>query len=162
MPYATSLWLSISTMIHQSQTVVPLLASSLTDKQLDSIQKNNSPFSDSSEGIQSELVYTVTIWKTQILWVRNVDLKVDQPLRKIQFMRKLFLNKRHKIIIQSKIEWYQLTTGVEEPLLAKPNKQIKYTSSVWFQDIIDFLYRHNIPIFTKEFLNIKSQRKNDK
>ena len=82
MPYATSLWLSISTMIHQSQTVVPLLASSLTDKQLDSIQKNNSPFSDSSEGIQSELVYTVTIWKTQILWVRNIRLKSRATLTK--------------------------------------------------------------------------------
>ena len=35
-------------------------------------------------------------------------------------------------------------------------------SSIWFQDIIDFLYKHNISIFTKDFLTIKSQRKNDK
>ena len=91
-----------------------------------------------------------------------LDLKVEQRLRKIQFMRKLFLNKRHSILIQSIIEWYQLTAGVEEPLLAKPNKIINYTSSIWFQDIIDFIYKHNISIFTKDFLIIKSQRKNDK
>ena len=77
-------------------------------------------------------------------------------------MWKLFLHKRHKILIQSIVEWYQLTAGVEEPLLAKPNKQISYTSSVWFQDIIDFLYKHNITIFTKKILNITSQRKKDK
>ena len=91
-----------------------------------------------------------------------LDLKVEKRLRKIQFMRKLFLNKRHKILIQSIIEWYQPMAGVKEPLLAKSNKQINYTSSGWFQDIIDFLYKHNISIFTKEFINIKSQRKNDK
>ena len=77
-----------------------------------------------------------------------LDLKVEQRLRNIQFIRMLFLNKRHKILIQSIIEWYQLTVGVGEPLLAKPNKQINYTSNVWFQDIIDFLYEHNISIFT--------------
>ena len=43
-----------------------------------------------------------------------LDLKVEQRLRKIQFMRKLFLNQRHKIIIQPIIEWYQLTAEVEE------------------------------------------------
>ena len=77
-------------------------------------------------------------------------------------MRKLFLNKRHSILIQSTIKWYQLTAGVERLLLAKPTKLINYTSSIWFQDIIDFLYKHNISIFTKDFLTIKSQRKNDK
>ena len=77
-------------------------------------------------------------------------------------MRKLFLNKRHSILNQSIIEWYQLTTGVEEPLLAKPTKLINYTSSIWFQDTIDFLYKHNISIFTKDFLTIKIQQKNDK
>ena len=77
-------------------------------------------------------------------------------------MRKLFLNKRHSILIQSIIKWYQLTVGVEEPLLAKTTKLINYTSSIWYQDIIDFLYKHNISIFTKDFLTIKSQQKNDK
>ena len=77
-------------------------------------------------------------------------------------MRKLFLNKRHSILIQSIIKWYQLTVGVEEPLLAKTTKLINYTSSIWYQDIIDFLYKHNISIFIKDFLTIKSQQKNDK
>ena len=88
-----------------------------------------------------------------------LDLKVEKRLRKIQFMRKLFLKKRHSILIQSIIEWYQLTAGFEETVLAKPTKLINYTSSIWFQDIIEFLYKHNISIFTKEFLTIKSQRK---
>ena len=91
-----------------------------------------------------------------------LDLKVEQRLSKIQFMRKLLLNKRHSILIQSIIEWYQLTAGVEEPLLAKPRKRINYISSIWFQDIIYFLYKHNISIFTKDFLTIKIQQKNDK
>ena len=91
-----------------------------------------------------------------------LDLKVEQGLRKTKFMRKLFFHKRHKTLIQSTIEWYQLTTGVEEPLLAKSNKQKNCTRSVWFQDIIDFLHKHNIIIFTKEFHNITSQRQNDK
>ena len=88
-----------------------------------------------------------------------LDLKVEQRLRKIQFTRTLFLNKGHSMLIQSIIEWYQLTTGVEEPLLAKPTKLINYTRNIWFQDIIDFLYKHNISIFIKEFLTNKSQRK---
>ena len=91
-----------------------------------------------------------------------LDLKVEKRLQKILFMRKVFLNKRHKILIQSIIEWYQLTTGVEEPLLANRNKQINYRRSGWFQDIINFLYEDNISIFTKEFINIKNHRKNDK
>ena len=53
-----------------------------------------------------------------------LDLKVEQGLRKIKFMRKLFFHKRHKTLIQSTIEWYQLTTGVEEPLLAKSKKKL--------------------------------------
>ena len=75
-----------------------------------------------------------------------LDWKVEQHLRRIKFMRKLFLHKRHKILIQSIIEWYQLTAGVEESILIKPNNRINYTSSIWFQDKIDFLYKHNITI----------------
>ena len=52
--------------------------------------------------------------------------------------------------------------GVEEPIISKPNNKINYTRSIWFQDIIDFLYKHNITIFTKDFFNITSQRKNDR
>ena len=85
-----------------------------------------------------------------------LDLKVEQRLRKIQG------NKRHSISIQSIIEWYQLTAGVEEPLLAKQNTFINYTSSIWFQDSTDFIYKHNISIFTKDLRTINSQRKNDK
>ena len=59
-----------------------------------------------------------------------LDLKVEQRLRNIQFMRKLFLNKRYSILIQSIIEWYQLTVGVEEPLFARLNKLINYTSII--------------------------------
>ena len=52
--------------------------------------------------------------------------------------------------------------GVEEPIISKPNNKINYTRSICFQDIIDFLYKHNITIFTKDFFNITSQRKNDR
>ena len=47
-------------------------------------------------------------------------------------------------------------------ILTKPNNLINYTSSIWFQDIIDFIYKHNISIVTKDFISTKGQRQNDK
>ena len=115
-----------------------------------------------AKGFNRNWIIPLRYGKHKYCGLEMLDLKVEQRLRKIQFMRKLFLNKRHKILIQSIIEWYQPMAGVKEPLLAKSNKQINYTSSVWFQDISDFLYKHIISIFAKKILNIKSQRKNDK
>ena len=91
-----------------------------------------------------------------------LDLKVEQRLKKIQLMRKLFLHKRHSILIQSIIEWYQLSAGVEDSILTKPNNLINYTNSIWFQDVTEFIYKHNISIFTKAFISTKGQRKDDK
>ena len=153
--------------LHQQCTInpklsYPLLASSLTDRQIESIHKIIHPSVIAAKGFNWNWHIPLRYGKHKYCGLEMLDLKVEQRLRKIQLMRKHFLNKRHKIPIQSIIEWYQLTAGVEEQLLEKSNKHINSTSSVWFQDIIDFLYKHNISIFTKKILNIKSQRKYDK
>ena len=137
----------ISNVLSISKSFIPLLAYSLTDKQLDSIQKLIHPPMISSKGFNRNWPIQLRYWKHKHCGLKILDLKVEQQLRKIQFMRKLFLNKRHTILIQSIIEWYQLTTRIEEPLLAKLNKLINYTSSIWFQDVIDFIYKHSISIF---------------
>ena len=108
----------------------PLLASLISDKQLDSIQKIIHPSVIVAKGFNRNWPKPLRHGKHNYCGLEILDLKVEQRLRKIQFMRKLFLNKRHKIIIQSIIEWYQLTAGVEEPILAKPNRKINYTSSI--------------------------------
>ena len=91
----------------------PLLASSLSDKQLDSIQKIIHPSVIAAKGFNRNWPTPLRYGKHNYCGLEMLDLKVEKRLRKIQFMRKLFLNKRHKIIIQSMIEWYQLTVRVE-------------------------------------------------
>lgn len=145
-----------------SKLSYPLLALFLPDKQLYFIQKIVHPSVIVAKRFNRNWPILLKFWKHKYCGLEMLDLKVKQRLRKIQFIKKLFLHKRHKIIIQSITKQYQLTTGVEELILAKPNNKINYTSSVCFQDIVAFRHNNNITIFIKDYFNITSQRINDK
>ena len=130
MPHATILCSPLPTMFNQSQSFIPLLASSLSDKKLYSIQKRINPSVIVAKGFNRNWLIPLRYGNHKYCRLEISDSKVEQRLRKIQLMRKSCLNQRHKTIIQSIIEWYQLTTGVEEPILSKPNNKIKLTSSI--------------------------------
>lgn len=61
-------------------------------------------------------------------------------------MKKILLYFKYKILIQIIIEWYHISAGLTGQILCNPTDQISYVSYVWFQDIINFLFKYNIHV----------------
>ena len=74
----------------------PLLASSLTDKQLDSIEKTIHPSVITAKGFNWNWYIPLRYGKHKYCGLEILDWKVEQHLRKINFMRKLLLHNRQK------------------------------------------------------------------
>ena len=77
-------------------------------------------------------------------------------------MKKMLLHPTHKLLIQIIIEWYPISAGLTCQILSNPTNPTAYVSSVWFQDIITFLFNNNIHVNTYHFLTMKVQRMNDR
>ena len=91
-----------------------------------------------------------------------MDFKVEQRVRKIQFIHKMIYHPKHHLLIQALIEWYQVSSGLPYPILSQPNPAPNYINNVWFQDLIQFMADNNIKIITQDFFCNRPQRKNDK
>ena len=91
-----------------------------------------------------------------------MDLRVKQGVIKLQFTKKMLLYPNHKILIQIIIEWHHISAGLTGQILSNLTHQTSYISCVWFQDIINFLFKYNIHDTIYQFLTIKVQRMNDR
>ena len=74
----------------------------------------------------------------------------------------MLLHPTHRILIQIIIEWYHISAGLICQILSNPTDQTLYVSSVWFQDIITFMFKNNIHINTYQYFTLKAQRINDR
>ena len=49
-----------------------------------------------------------------------MDLRVEQRVRKLQFMKKMLLHPKQKNPIQIIIEWYHISAGLIDQILSNP------------------------------------------
>ena len=74
----------------------------------------------------------------------------------------MVLHPTHKILIQIIIEWYDISAGLTGQILNNPTDQTPYEWSVWFQDIITFMFKYNIHVNTYQYFTLKAQIMNDR
>ena len=88
-----------------------------------------------------------------------MDFKIEQRVRKIQFIHIMINHSKHNLLIQALTEWYQVSSGLPYPILSKPNPTPKYINNVWLQHFIQFMSDNNIKIITKDFFVIVHHEK---
>ena len=98
----------------------PLVASSLSNNRIDCIQTI----------IHSNVIVSIGFnrnWPKELRYRRHkysglelAYFKVEQRLRKIQFLHKLLNHPTHKNVAQILIEWYQVELGLPGQILANP------------------------------------------
>ena len=139
-----------------------LVASSMSDKQINKIQQIIHPQVIACKDFNRNWTKALRYGEHELSGIALIDLRVEQRVRKLQFMKKMLLYPKHKILIQIIIEWYHISAGLIGQILSNPTDKTSYVSSVWFQDIITFLFKNNIHVITYQFFTIKFQRINDR
>ena len=129
----------------------PLVASSMSDKQIDKIQQIIHPQVIACKGFNRNWPKALRYGEHELSGLALLDLKVEQRVRKLQFMQKMLLHPKHKILIQIIIEWHHISAGLIGQILSTPTDKTAYVSSVWFQDIITFLYKKQ---YTCKYISI--------
>ena len=100
--------------------------------------------------------------KNKYSCVGLLHLRIEQPLRKIQFIHKLLLHPVHRSLTISIIDILQLSTGISTPVLSTTNHPMSHISSTWMIELINFLQTYQIRIIIPNLLSFVLQRINDK
>ena len=77
-------------------------------------------------------------------------------------LHRILFHPKHKVLMQSIIEWYHVSAGLTGQILSNPSKQVNFVNSIWFQDLISFMATSNIRIYTTDFFTVNLQRNNDR
>ena len=133
----------------------PLVASSMSNKQLKSIQSIIHPSVIASKGFNRNWPAGLRYGNHKYCGLDLIHFRVKQQLRKIQLLHKLLFYSKHKILMQSIIEWYYISAGLTGQILANPSINVNYINSVWFNDLIHFMAESHITIYSTEFLTAK-------
>ena len=140
----------------------PLVASSMSNKQLKSIQSIIHPSVNASKGFNRNWPEELRYDNHKYCGLDLIGFRAEQRLRKIQMLHRLLFNSKHKILMQGIIEWYQILVGLTGQRLANPSINVNYINSIWFHDLLHFVAEFHIIIYTTEFLIVNYQRNNDK
>ena len=139
----------------------PLVASSMSNTQLKSIQSIIHPSVIASKGFNRHWPEGLRYGNHKYCGLDLIDFRVEQRLRKIQLIHKLLFHPKHKILIQSIIEWYHISAGLTGQILANPSTKVNYINSIWFNDLLYFMAKSQITIHTNDFFSVNLQRNND-
>ena len=134
----------------------------MSNKQLKSIQSIIHPSVIASKGFNRNWPEGLRYGNHKYCGLDLIDFRVEQRLRKIQLLHKLLFHPKHKIPIQSIIEWYQVSAGLTRQILSNPSIKVNYINSIWFNDLLYFMAESHIAIYTNDFLTVNLQRNNDR
>ena len=60
------------------------------------------------------------------------------------------------------MDWHQLSSGLSNSILQNPNQRFSYVSSIWFNNLHQFMANNKITIVLVNTLQFNIQRRNDK
>ena len=118
-----------------------LAATSMSHAQINSIHHINHPKVIASKGYNRKWPRELRYGYHQYCGLGLQDYRVEQRLRKIQITHKLLNHPKHVILIQSIISYYHLSVGTTKQVLEYQTDWIYYISSIWFRDLLHFMYR---------------------
>ena len=140
----------------------PLAATSMTEQQTDKLHRKNYPEVISNKRFNRN-------WPTRIRYgchkysgLGLISYKVEQSVKKLQILHKPLNHPNHTMLIQGIISWYQISLGISTQALANSPKGCNYVSSMWFQDLLEFMLTLKIKVVTEKFISFNMQRSNDK
>ena len=90
----------------------PLVASSMTNTQLESIHRLIHPSVISSKCFNRNWPEGLLYGNHKYYGLEIPDYRVEQRLRKEQLLHKLLPHPTHKLLMQGILEWYQLSVGL--------------------------------------------------
>ena len=128
------------------------------NKKLNSIQSKINPEALSSTGYNKNWAMELRYGRQKYSGIELIYYRVEQRVRKIRFMHKIITHPNHQILILSIINYYQLSARITTPILENPTNSIEYISSIWLQDLINFLAQFKIKIITPKFLILQIRR----
>ena len=140
----------------------PLVASSMSNKQLQSIHSIIHPSVIASKEFNRNWPEGLRYGNHHYCGLELMHFRVEQRLRKIQMLHKLLFHPKHKVLMQSIIEWYHISAGITGQILSNPSMKVNYINSIWFNDLIQFMAKSHISIYTNDFLTVNLQRNNDR
>ena len=123
----------------------------MSDKKIDKIQQIIHPQVIACKGFNHNRPKAIRYGEHEFSGIALMDLQVEKRVRKLQYMNKMLLYPTHKIFIQIIIELYHISAGLTGQILSNPTDQTSYVSSVWFQNIITFLFINNIHVNIYQF-----------
>lgn len=68
-----------------------------------------------------------------------MNFKVEQRLRKLQFIQKTTTHTTHHLLIHTLIEWYQVTLGLTGYSFSHFSPTSPYIQSRWFENLIKYM-----------------------
>ena len=140
----------------------PLVASSMSNKQLKSIQSIIHPSVIASKGFNRNWPEGLRYGNHNYCGLDLIDLRVEQRLRKIQILHKVLFYQKYKVLMQGIIEWYHISAGLTRQILSNPSIKVNYINIIWFNDLIHFMAESHITIYTTYFFTVNLQRTNDR
>ena len=126
----------------------PLVASSMSNKQLKSIQSIIHPSVIASKEFNRNWPKRLRYGNHRYYGLDLIDFRVEQRLRKIQMLHKLLFHPKYKRPMQGIIEWYHISVGLTGQILTNPSININYINSIWFNDLLYFMAESYITIYT--------------
>ena len=115
--------------IHPKLTY-PLVASSMSNKQLKSIQSIIHPSVIASKGFNRNWPEGLRYGNHNYCELALIDFRVEQRLRKIKMPHKLLFHPKHKVPMQSIIEWYHISADLTGQILSNPSIKVNYINSI--------------------------------
>ena len=91
-----------------------------------------------------------------------LNLEVEQGIWKIQIIHKFIHHPKHQTLIHAIVDWHQLSSGLNKYILQNPNQRSSYVSSIWFNNLLQFMAKNKITIVLANTLQFNIQRRNDK
>ena len=140
----------------------PLAATSLTSKQFQKLHASFYPSVISSKGFNRHFPNQLRFGMHKYSGLGLINLEVEQGIRKIQILHKFLYHPKHKTLIQAVVDWHQLSSGLSKSILQYPNQKFSYVSSIWLNNLLQFMEKNKITIVLENTLQFNIQRRNDK
>ena len=91
-----------------------------------------------------------------------LNLEVDQGIWKIQIIHKFIHHPKYQTLIRAIVDWHHLSSGISKSILQNPNQRFSYVSSIWFNNLLQFMAKNKITIVLANTLQFNIQRRNNK
>ena len=140
----------------------PLPATSLTSKQFKKLHVALYPTVIASKWFNRHFPNQLHYGSHKYSRLGLLNLEVEQGIQKIQILDKCIHHPKHKTQIHAIEDWHQLSSGLSKPFLQTPNQTYSYVSSVWFNNLLQFMAENKMTIMIVNSLRFNIQRRNDK